>query len=75
MVQHLAMFDYVAVSGSTEDRAIEYVDHLHEHFTAPVRVVHGHYQAPVEPGLGAEIHPESVADHRFPDGPIWRSER
>ncbi len=38
MVQHLAMFDYVAVSGTTDGRWIEYVDHLHEHFTDPVVV-------------------------------------
>ncbi|MGZ4673616.1 MAG: enolase C-terminal domain-like protein, partial [Ilumatobacteraceae bacterium] len=33
MVQHLAMFDFVAITGTTDDRWIEYVDHLHEHFT------------------------------------------
>ncbi|MEU7860024.1 enolase C-terminal domain-like protein [Nonomuraea sp. NPDC049141] len=71
MVQHLAMFDYVAVSGSTEDRVIEYVDHLHEHFTDPVRIREGHYRAPVTPGIGAQLHPESVARHRYPDGPEW----
>ncbi len=49
MVQHLAMFDYVAVSGTTENRVIEYVDHLHEHFTAPVSVRDGHYLAPSAP--------------------------
>ncbi|MCZ9344507.1 fuconate dehydratase, partial [Streptomyces sp. TRM76130] len=31
LVQHLAMFDYVALSGTTEDRVVEYVDHLHDH--------------------------------------------
>jgi L-fuconate dehydratase len=72
MVQHLAMFDYVAVSGTTEDRVIEYVDHLHEHFTDPVRVQRGHYLAPTAPGISAEMHPESVADHRYPDGPVWQ---
>ncbi|MCE6998567.1 L-fuconate dehydratase [Saccharothrix sp. S26] len=71
MVQHLAMFDYVAVSGTTEDRVIEYVDHLHEHFTDPVRIRDGHYLAPTAPGISAELHPESVAAHRFPDGPVW----
>ncbi|MFF2040858.1 enolase C-terminal domain-like protein [Kitasatospora sp. NPDC058170] len=71
MVQHLAMFDYVAVSGSTENRVIEYVDHLHEHFTAPVRIVRGHYVAPTVPGLGAQLHPASAADHLYPDGPAW----
>ncbi|QNP75314.1 fuconate dehydratase [Streptomyces roseirectus] len=72
MVQHLAMFDYVAVSGTTDDRVIEYVDHLHEHFTAPVRLRDGRYLAPTTPGLGAELHPASIAAHRYPDGPVWR---
>ncbi|MBO3751226.1 fuconate dehydratase [Streptosporangiaceae bacterium NEAU-GS5] len=72
MVQHLAMFDYVAVSGTTHDRVIEYVDHLHEHFTDPVRIRDGRYLAPAAPGLSAELHPESVAAHRYPDGPVWR---
>ncbi|NUR60593.1 MAG: fuconate dehydratase [Catenulispora sp.] len=71
MVQHLAMFDYVAVSGSTEDRVIEYVDHLHEHFTDPVRIRDGHYLAPTAAGLSAEILPASVVEHSYPDGPVW----
>ena len=71
MVQHLAMFDYVAVSGTTEDRVIEYVDHLHEHFVDPVRIRGGNYLAPTEPGLGARMHPESVARYGFPDGAEW----
>ncbi|MET8760044.1 L-fuconate dehydratase [Lentzea sp. NPDC004782] len=71
MVQHLAMFDYVAVSGTTENRVIEYVDHLHEHFTDPVQVRDGHYLAPTAPGISAELHPASVAAHRYPDGPVW----
>jgi L-fuconate dehydratase len=72
MVQHLAMFDLVAVSGSTEDRMIEFVDHLHEHFVTPVVVRDGHYLAPTAPGMGAQMHPQSLADHLFPDGPVWR---
>ena len=71
MVQHLAMFDYVAVSGTTEDRVVEYVDHLHEHFTDPVRIHEGHYLAPTAPGISAELRPDSIAAHRFPDGPVW----
>ncbi|MET8942706.1 enolase C-terminal domain-like protein [Streptomyces sp. NPDC004542] len=71
MVQHLSMFDYVAVSGTTEDRVIEYVDHLHEHFVDPVRVADGHYLAPAAPGLGAEMLPASLAAYRHPDGPVW----
>ena len=72
MVQHLSMFDLVAVSGTTEDRMLEYVDHLHEHFLHPVVLREGHYVAPTAPGLHAEMHPQSIADHLFPDGPVWR---
>ena len=72
MVQHLAMFDYVAVSGTTQDRVIEYVDHLHEHFTDPVRIRGGRYLAPTAPGLSAQMHPRTLVDHLFPDGPVWQ---
>jgi L-fuconate dehydratase len=71
MVQHLSMFDYVAVSGTVEDRVIEYVDHLHEHFVDPVRIVDGHYLAPALPGLSAQMHPDSLKDYAYPDGPVW----
>ncbi|MEU0559214.1 enolase C-terminal domain-like protein [Dactylosporangium sp. NPDC006015] len=74
LVQHLAMFDFVAVSGSTEDRAIEYVDHLHEHFVDPVRISGGRYLAPTAPGMSAQIVPASLAAFRFPDGPEWAAE-
>ncbi|HEY0539158.1 MAG TPA: enolase C-terminal domain-like protein [Actinoallomurus sp.] len=73
VVQHLSMFDYLAVSGSTEDRVIEYVDHLHEHFTDPVRIRDGHYLAPSAPGMSAEIRAESRTEYAYPDGPAWRS--
>ncbi len=71
MVQHLAMFDFVAVSGSLDGRWIEYVDHLHEHFTAPVQVKDGRYRAPTEPGGGAQLRDLSIAQFRYPDGPAW----
>ncbi|WP_231515671.1 L-fuconate dehydratase [Herbidospora cretacea] len=72
LVQHLSMFDYVSVTGTMENRVIEYVDHLHEHFTDPVVVENGVYRAPVAPGFSAEMRPESIAAHLFPDGPVWR---
>ena len=71
MVQHLAMFDFLAVSGTTDGRMIEYVDHLHEHFVEPALIVDGRYVAPRGPGAGAQIHPSSIAEFRFPDGPQW----
>jgi L-fuconate dehydratase len=72
MVQHLAMFDYVAISGTWEDRVIEHVDHLHEHFTDPVEIRAGRYLAPAGPGGGARMHAESVRRHEFPQGPEWQ---
>ncbi|MFJ4466450.1 enolase C-terminal domain-like protein [Streptomyces sp. NPDC089424] len=71
LVQHLAMFDYLAISGTTDDRVIEYVDHLHEHFLDPVRIRDGHYLAPTAPGFSATMHPESLARHTFPGGTVW----
>jgi L-fuconate dehydratase len=71
MVQHLAMADYVAISGAKDDRAIEYVDHLHEHFADPVRVDAGRYLAPTAPGLSARLLPASVDRFTFPDGEAW----
>ena len=63
-VQHLSMFDYVAVSGSTEGRFVEFVDHLHEHFVTPVVMRDGHYLAPTAPGSGAEMLPASIDRYR-----------
>jgi L-fuconate dehydratase len=72
LVQHLAMADYVAISGSMEDRAIEFVDHLHEHFLAPVKIRAGRYEAPEAAGFSAEMHRQSMEDHVFPGGIVWR---
>lgn len=74
LVQHLSMFDYLALSGTTDDRVIEYVDHLHEHFTDPVVMREGHYAAPLTPGFSATMHPESLAEYRYPDGTFWAAD-
>jgi L-fuconate dehydratase len=71
LVQHLSIFDFVAVSGTLEHRVTEYVDHLHEHFTDPCVVVDGRYLLPTEPGYSARMHEESVARFTFPDGEYW----
>ncbi|PIM67149.1 fuconate dehydratase [Streptomyces sp. JV178] len=74
LVQHLSMFDYLALSGTTDDRVIEYVDHLHEHFTDPVVLREGHYLAPRTPGFSATMHPGSLAEYRYPDGTFWAAD-
>jgi L-fuconate dehydratase len=73
LVQHLAMADFVAISGRADGRVIEFVDHLHEHFVDPVEVKGGHYVAPTAPGFSARMHTDSVERFRFPDGPEWAS--
>jgi len=71
MVQHLAMFDFVAVGGSEQGRFVEHVDHLHEHFTTPARVERGRYLAPTAPGNGAEMLPASIEEFGYPNGRYW----
>ncbi len=71
-VQHLALFDFIAVSGSLEDRLCEYADHLHEHFVNPLVMQHGHYMPPTAPGYSITMKPESLAEFEFPNGPAWR---
>jgi L-fuconate dehydratase len=71
LVQHLSMFDYVAVSGSMDDRVIEYVDHLHEHFVDPVVIRDGRYLPPAAPGFSATMRPETLTAYAYPHGPMW----
>ncbi|MEV6813837.1 L-fuconate dehydratase [Micromonospora sp. NPDC051296] len=71
LVQHLSMFDYLAVSGSMENRVIEFVDHLHEHFVHPVTIRNGNYLAPTSPGFSATLRPQTLIDYAYPDGPVW----
>ena len=73
-VQHLAIFDYIAVGASLENRVCEYVDHLHEHFLDPVRVIRARYQAPLAPGYSIQMRPESLDAFAFPGGSAWREE-
>jgi L-fuconate dehydratase len=70
-VQHLSIFDYIAVSGSLEGRHIEFVDHLHEHFIHPVIIREGCYLPPVAPGYSISIKPESLKKYEFPNGEVW----
>jgi L-fuconate dehydratase len=74
-VQHLAIFDYLCVSGSLENRVIEFVDHLHEHFVDPARIASGHYLLPENPGYSTEILPETLLAYQYPDGPVWSDHR
>lgn len=72
--QHIALFDYIAVSASLEGRILEYVDHLHEHFLDPVVIRQGRYQVPDAAGYSIAMHEQSLSDHRYPDGKAWQTE-
>lgn len=70
-VQHLSAFDFLSVSATLENRVIEFVDHLHEHFVDPVRICKGHYLLPEQPGYSIQIREESLTRFAFPHGAAW----
>lgn len=73
LVQHLSIFDFIAVSGTLEDRYAEFVDHLHEHFVDPVRVRNGRYLVPEEPGYSSRIFESTLLEYEYPTGTYWQS--
>ncbi len=71
LVQHLSVFDYVAVSGTLENRVTEFVDHLHEHFVEPCVVENGAYVLPVAAGYSAEMTAATLEEFAYPAGSYW----
>jgi L-fuconate dehydratase len=71
-VQHLSIWDYISCSASLENRVVEYVDHLHEHFLDPVRIAKGRYMPPAAPGYSSIMRPESLKGYQFPNGQAWQ---
>jgi L-fuconate dehydratase len=71
-VQHISIFDYIAISGSLEDRVCEYVDHLHEHFVDPCIARNARYVTPTRPGYSITMKPESLEAYEFPHGRVWQ---
>ena len=74
-VQHLAMIDYICVSGSLENRLCEFAGHLHEHFEDPVVMRNGHYMPPAAPGYSITMKPESLKEYTFPQGVAWTTSK
>ena len=66
------MFDFIAVSGTTENRVTEVVDHLREHFMEPVVIRNARYMPPIAPGYSTEIKRSSRRRYQFPNGEAWR---
>jgi L-fuconate dehydratase len=71
-VQHLSMVDFLCISGTMENRVIEYVDHLHEHFLDPCVIKNGRYMAPTAAGYSIQVKTQSLEDYAFPDGMAWQ---
>ena len=71
LVQHLSMIDYICISADLEDRIIEYVDHLHDHFIDPVVIKNSAYMPPSIPGYSATMKPESLEKYEYPNGEAW----
>ena len=74
-VQHLSMIDFIAISGTMENRIIEFVDHLHEHFFDPVVIKRGAYMPPKMPGYSITMKPDSLDTYEFPNGEYWENEQ
>jgi L-fuconate dehydratase len=72
-VQHLSIWDFIACSASLENRILEYVDHLHEHFENPVIIRNGRYLPPMVPGYSITMKPQSLSEYEFPAGIKWRA--
>lgn len=72
-VQHLQMIDYVCISTAMQDRVVEYVDHLHEHFKYPCVVKNGNYMPPQDAGYSIEMKPDSLTKYTYPDGAAWKN--
>ena len=73
MIRHYAIWDQIAVSGTSEGRIVEYIDFLQDEvFTHPLAVRDGHYVTPDNPGWGLEMNEDFIQSHKFPDGTVWR---
>ncbi|KAJ8686859.1 hypothetical protein QAD02_022653 [Eretmocerus hayati] len=72
MVQHLQMWDYVCLSGTTENRLIEYVDQQHEHFECPTVIQNASYMPPSMPGYSTKMKDECLANFIYPNGKEWQ---
>ncbi|XP_076462614.1 mitochondrial enolase superfamily member 1-like [Babylonia areolata] len=72
LIQHLSLFDYIAVSASLDNRMTEYLDHLHEHFKNPCIMNRGCYMPPQAPGYSVDMKEASLDDHEWPRGKVWQ---
>lgn len=73
MVQHLQMWDFICLNGSTENRVIEYVDQQYEHFEYPVCIQNACYMPPTSPGYSTKFTEDSIKNYSYPNGEKWKN--
>lgn len=73
MIQHLQFWDYVSLSGTKNERFIEYVDQQHDQFVNPANVINANYMPPVEPGYSTELLVHSIENFSYPNGKEWQN--
>ena len=71
MIQHLQYWDYLSVSGTKEERFIEFVDQQHEHFITPAVVELAHYIPPIAAGYSTELKQDCIEKFTYPTGSEW----
>lgn len=71
LIQHLAIIDYVVISGGLTNRYAEYVDHLHEHMQTPCQLHNGNYALPKDLGYTSDIKEATLAAYSYPNGTYW----
>lgn len=54
-MQHISIYDYIAVSGTLENRVLEYVNNLHQHFDDPIKMKVGRYRPSKVPRFSITI--------------------
>ncbi len=70
-VQHLSIIDYVCISANLNNRVLEHIDHLHEHFKYPSIVKNGSYMVPSNYGYSATMKNSSIKKFEYPNGEYW----
>lgn len=76
MIQHLAIWDQISVSGHSNSQLVEFIDFLQDGvFENPVKVKNGAYEIATHAGWGLEMKPEFLEDHLYPNGHIWRDRK
>ena len=75
LVQHLSMFDYVAVSGTHEDRVDRVRRPPARALRDPAQIENGRYVAPNAPGTGAEMIAASIEKYRHAPERHWTNAR